>query len=417
MKKAKTNDHPTELRISDSLQQILREQTIDADRPGSVLRDFETLLDFIGERGVKTTSKDYLLPQSGLEKLNAEMTRPVAHQLKRPQQRSFPLLNALFLLLRTTGIGVGIGAAPSGKLALDPEMLMKWRQMNSTEQYFTLLENWLCRASTETIGEGDRWSDICRNSLTGVCRQLEWKPVLRAEDSNRRYGIVYSAMDFLTIALMDAFGWVSTEYEPPADRHTHQLSRVEFLPFGQAMIDVLSKSIVFEFMTAAEFKSLKLGVLQPVFTPCFPTWHQNLKLPEPEVRPGKYTWRVSLGKPWRRIEIPGELSLESLAAAILDAFDFDNDHVYHFEFRDRRSQTVRIACPHVNDADAWADEVAIQDLPLAEGATMTFVFDYGDNWKFTLKLESVTDVDRKLKGPKVIQSSGTAPVQYDMDED
>jgi len=154
MKKAKTNDHPTELPISDALQQILRTQPIDTNRPGSVLRDFETLLDFIGERGVKTTSKDYLLPQSGLEKLNAEMTRPVAHQLKRPQQRSFPLLNALFLLLRTTGIGVGIGAAPPGKLALDPEMLMKWRQLNSTEQYFTLLENWLCRASTETIGEG-----------------------------------------------------------------------------------------------------------------------------------------------------------------------------------------------------------------------------------------------------------------------
>lgn len=82
MKKTMIIGSPAELPISDSLQQILREQTIDTDRPGSVLRDFETLLDFIGERGVKTTSKDYLLPQSGLEKLNAEMTQPVAHQLK-----------------------------------------------------------------------------------------------------------------------------------------------------------------------------------------------------------------------------------------------------------------------------------------------------------------------------------------------
>lgn len=295
-------------------------------------------------------------------------------------------------------------------------MLMRWRQLNPTEQYFTLLENWLCRASTETIGEGDRWSDSCRNSLTGVCRQLERKPVLRAEDSNRRYGVVYGMMDSLTIALMDSFGWVSTEYEPPANGHTHQLSRVEMLPFGQAMIDVLSKSVVFSFMTAAECKSLKLGVLQPAFTPYFPEWHQNLELPELEIRVGKYTWRVSVGNPWRRIEIPGELSLESLAAAILDAFDFDNDHLYHFEYRDQRGHKIEIVCPQINDASQWADEVAIQDLPLAEGANMTFVFDYGDNWQFTLKLESITEVDPKLKQAKVIQRSGTAPAQYEVDE-
>ena len=406
----------TKLPIADTLQKVLREQTIDTNRPGSILQDFETLLDFIGERGVKTTSKDYLLPQGGLEKLNAEMTRPVAHQLKRPQQRSFPLINALFLLLRTTGIGVGIGAAPSGKLALDPAMLMKWRQLNPTEQYFTLLENWLCRASTETIGEGDRWSDACRNALTGVCTRLARKPILRVEDSNARYGIVYGTMDLLTVSLMDALGWLSTEYEPPANGHTHQLSRVELLPFGQAMIEVLSKTFVFGFMTAAECKSLQLGALKPAFKPYFPKWHQNLELPEPEIRTGKYTWRVSVGKPWRRIEIPGELSLESLAAAILNAFDFDNDHLYHFEYRDQRGQKIEIVCPQINDASQWADEVAIQDLPLAEGSTMIFVFDYGDNWQFTLKLESVTEVDPKLKGPKVIQRSGKSPVQYGGDE-
>ena len=106
----------------------------------------------------------------------------------------------------------------------------------------------------------------------------------------------------------------------------------------------------------------------------------------------------------------------SLAAAILNAFDFDNDHLYHFEYRDQRGQKIEIVCPQINDASQWADEVAIQDLPLAEGSTMIFVFDYGDNWQFTLKLESVTEVDSKLKGPKVIQRSGKSPVQYGGDE-
>ncbi|HQZ68460.1 MAG TPA: hypothetical protein PLY87_25400, partial [Planctomycetaceae bacterium] len=116
MKNIEANDGPAGLRLTETTQQVFRKQAIDTGRPGSILQDFETLLDFIGERGVKTTSKDYLLPQRGLEKLNSEMTQPVAHRLKRPQQRSFPLLNGLFLLLRTTGIGIGIGAPPSGTL-------------------------------------------------------------------------------------------------------------------------------------------------------------------------------------------------------------------------------------------------------------------------------------------------------------
>ena len=115
--------------------------------------------------------------------------------------------------------------------------------------------------------------------------------------------------------------------------------------------------------------------------------------------------------------IPGELSLDSLADAILQAFDFDNDHLYHFEYRDRRGQTVQIVCPQIRDANAWTDEVAIQDLPLAEGASMTFHFDYGDDWKFTVKLESVTEDDPTLKEAKVIQRSGKSPAQYNWDDE
>ena len=417
MKKIEFNDGPAVLRITDTTQQVLSEQDIDTDRPGSILRDFETLLDFIGERGVKTTSKDYLLPQRGLEKLNSEMTRPVAHRLKRPQQRSFPLLNGLYLLLRTTGIGIGIGAPPSGTLALDPELLMMWRHLNPTEQYFALLEHWLIHASTDTIGERDRWSDNCRNSLTGVFNRFARRPDIRIEDSNQRYGIVFGAMDALSIALMDSFGWVSTEFELPTDGQVQQLSRMELLPFGSAMTDILTKTTLSMYPGMPDDETHGQGVLQPQFRPYFPEWKRNLEMPEPEIRSGRYTWRVSVGTPWRRIVIPGELSLDSLADAILQAFDFDNDHLYHFEYRDRRGQTVQIVCPQIRDANAWTDEVAIQDLPLAEGASMTVHFDYGDDWKFTVKLETVAEDDPGLKEAKVIQSSGKAPAQYGWDDE
>ena len=406
-----------ELEISDTArQQVLLEQTIDEVGPGTVLQDFNTLLDYLGERELKTTSKHYLLPQRCLEELNARMIQPMAHQLKRPQQRPFPLLNGLYLLLRTTGIGIGRGAAPSGTLALNPESLMMWRQLNPTERYFVLLENWLIHASTDTIGETDRWSNSCWNSLMSVSNRFSRQPVLRIEDSNRRYGIVSGRMDALTISLMDSFGWTSLKYEPPADGEAQQLSRVELLPFGRAMTESLMAAWPWRDFDQSESETQGKGVLQSLFKPYFPAWERNLELAEREMRPGKYTWHVSIGKPWRRIVVPGDFPLESLAEAILQAFDFDNDHMYHFEFRDERGQRVEIVCPHIEDAKAWADEVALQELPLAEGDTMTFVFDYGDNWQFTVKLESVTDDDTTLTEAKVVKSSGKAPAQYDWDE-
>ena len=44
---------------------------------------------------------------------------------------------------------------------------------------------------------------------------------------------------------------------------------------------------------------------------------------------------------------------------------------------------------------------------------MTFVFDYGDEWQFTVKLEEVNPTVSKLKRPKVSAKGGRPPAQYD----
>ncbi len=57
------------------------------------------------------------------------------------------------------------------------------------------------------------------------------------------------------------------------------------------------------------------------------------------------------------------------------------------------------------------------ELPLPEGNAMTFRFDYGDNWEFTVKLEKVGLEDPDVAGPKVIAQGGEAPAQYYWEED
>ncbi|MBT9316878.1 hypothetical protein IXB50_15725 [Leptothoe spongobia TAU-MAC 1115] len=44
-------------------------------------------------------------------------------------------------------------------------------------------------------------------------------------------------------------------------------------------------------------------------------------------------------KTWRRIAIPANLALDELAIAILDAYQFDYDHLYEFSDRDRTGRS------------------------------------------------------------------------------
>jgi len=398
-------------------RRILREQQIDEDGPGTILRDFETLLTFIGEDGLKTTGKHYFLPRAKLDDLNARMTRPVRQRLKRPQQRSFPHLNGLYLMLRASGLGIGTGSPSSGRLALDRELLDAWHDFNPTERYFTLLESWLTQATPEIIaerGRGRSMGEFFDSATWLFCKLPQRRTVISDE---RGAGPFCEIMDVLSAALMELFGWLHIDYAEPDEGQGVKPRAVERLPFGDAMMYVLSASHRSrEWEGSLDERLPEPGVLQPVFQPYFPEWQRVLKPPQAASREGTFTWKVSLGRVWRRIDAPAESSLDDLAGCILNAFDFDCDHLYCFEVPDAKGRKRRIACPYEEDAPECTDETALGDLPLPEGAAMKFVFDYGDWWEFTVKLQSVGPHDPKLTRPKVTAQHGEAPPQYDWED-
>ena len=41
------------------------------------------------------------------------------------------------------------------------------------------------------------------------------------------------------------------------------------------------------------------------------------------------------------------------------------------------------------DEGPWADEIPVGTLPLEPGQTMQLLYDFGDSWKFTVKLERI----------------------------
>jgi hypothetical protein len=120
---------------------------------------------------------------------------------------------------------------------------------------------------------------------------------------------------------------------------------------------------------------------------------------------------------WRRIVIPADSDVDELIAAILTVFNFDDDHLYDVKLRDRSGRILEIAHPACDDADGFTDEFAIGFLPLDPGQSMTLLYDYGDSWQFTIKLEQILPANGRTRKPKITAKQGKAPRQYANSDD
>lgn len=55
---------------------------------------------------------------------------------------------------------------------------------------------------------------------------------------------------------------------------------------------------------------------------------------------------------------------------------------------------------------------AIAELPVLLGQSITLVYDFGDNWRFDVKLEAIEPPGAKIKTPMILEEHGRAPEQY-----
>lgn len=128
---------------------------------------------------------------------------------------------------------------------------------------------------------------------------------------------------------------------------------------------------------------------------------------------------------YRDIEIEARKSLYRLAEAIVSAFGFDFDHAFGFYTgltpATRRKPPAYELFADMGDADPGVRGVKrtkIAEAFPAVGHTMLFLFDYGDEWHFRVKLQKLDKKLAKVRYPRVVASGGEAPPQYpDPDED
>ena len=109
--------------------------------------------------------------------------------------------------------------------------------------------------------------------------------------------------------------------------------------------------------------------------------------------------------------IVGSMTTGTLAEAIINAFEFTHDHLYQFSYRNPFGVETRINHPYLEE-EPLTSEVLVGDVPLREGQSMIYLYDFGDQWEFDVTLERVDPADAAARDPIILDGRGEAPDQY-----
>ena len=128
---------------------------------------------------------------------------------------------------------------------------------------------------------------------------------------------------------------------------------------------------------------------------------------------------VSLGTGcYRHIQISESATLMKLSSVILNSVDFFDDHLHSFFMNNRAwDDEYEYACPGGGDLDGArgsSDKAKLSKFRLRKGDKFLYIFDYGDEWRFQIKVLRV--IEESTNMPLVLKSVGDVS-QYGDDED
>ena len=109
----------------------------------------------------------------------------------------------------------------------------------------------------------------------------------------------------------------------------------------------------------------------------------------------------------RRIEVPFDIRLDRLHLTIQAAMGWTNTHLYEIRGRD---VGWGIPDPDWGDGPLDARKARLDDVLEDLGTkTLRYLYDFGDGWEHTLKIERLADPQPGVGYPRLIEVSGRCP--------
>ncbi|HEY5858418.1 MAG TPA: plasmid pRiA4b ORF-3 family protein [Aldersonia sp.] len=107
---------------------------------------------------------------------------------------------------------------------------------------------------------------------------------------------------------------------------------------------------------------------------------------------------------WRRLEVPGDITLARLHAVIQVAFDWDDCHLHAF-----KTEYGEFGLADPDYERRSENPVTLEQVARGAGATIRYTYDFGDDWDHDITVEQVLDRDRAARYPRCTGGDRAAP--------
>ena len=132
-----------------------------------------------------------------------------------------------------------------------------------------------------------------------------------------------------------------------------------------------------------------------------------------------YQFKITLKgtKPpiWRRIQVPETYTFWDLHVAIQDAMGWDDYHLHEFTLLSPKTgRKVKIGIPSDEDADFGWEVLAEWNQKIAhyfslDNSKADYVYDFGDGWEHSIKLEKILPRETGVAYPRCIGGKRACP--------
>lgn len=372
----------------------------------TIVENINRVIKYIQTNKVLASKSNRHFTIKEIPKLNSILVKPLDITSTRPQQKTYPNVNGLYLILRAIGILTFAVSKKEIIMGVDEKLLENWQNLNETEQYFTLLEIWLLRANQRTIIDGGGYADLAILSLYlffGENSFVTQKQLI----SNLHYNPEYH-----NLALLEMFGFVDIKDSKPLEKNRWNIVDVTITPLIQMIYPLIKPDD--KTLSQLIFNKQKESFYKDVFQPYFKDLNNTLIYPKDKISEGTFVLKITLWKAYRTVEVHSDINFEELAQLILNLFNFCNDHLFEFVFTNRfgEKKAIKSYYATLEENDFDAGEFCLKNLPLRELESFTFIFDFGDWWEFDILIEKFYD-GKKTEKAEIIKSHGDAPMQYE----
>jgi hypothetical protein len=398
-----------------------------------IVNDFKEFCRFVETEKPVLSQKKGVLGKKDAFNLNSRMHFKREVEAPNYQQEQYFCIDLLFSLAVEGQLFRKVKDEKGKLRLLSTARLDSFMELNDYEQYVFLLETYWCYYDFENKFSSVIWgADLV--PLCNLFRIFEYsgagKRIVKNEEFiERAIGNFYS-FDFSVILQLSFFALCSYELnDAMRNPYDDKLKAIVPTPLGitisrlflQEGLKYRDKKILppaYRTLDAKNKKSGKRRGLHKVLAGAFPEGavKKTVDINILQKQKGIYYFKVSLTKTlWRIIKLAYSHTLEDLHLAIQFAFAFDNDHLYAFylegEKRGRR-MGHGIYCREAGAEGFKAEETLIGECGFYTGQTMTYLFDFGEMWKFDVTLLNIDRQGALPLKPEIVEEKGEPPEQY-----